>query len=448
MKKKGISLIVLIITIVVIIILATAIIVSLARTNVIENANEATVKQDFRTLQDELNMYIADRFADTRGDFELEDLNADSTTNPSVYDVLPSLSRTKYKDDVVIVNGKLAFKDTMNAQIKAWATEVIKDVGVLPSPYQTATVGTIVSGTKNATITGENASYSNPVIPVGFKAIETSVATWQDSNSDGNPDGWNEGLVIADDAGNQFVWVPVDGTDVTYNKWCTKGYAYNDSNIDYVPASEMPTFPTGVTENTQITKYGGFYVGRYEAGTPDGTTTTRTDTTAKPQSKSGITVWTNINYTNANASAKSFCTTDYVKSGLLTGTSWDTVCKWINNEKDSNNNILHNVDDSRTWGNYSDTTGDAQYDTDGTTRISGSKQTAGFSEYWKAKNIYDFAGNTLEWTNEADSASRGMRGGCYTIGAGGSSLPASFRNFLDASFTGDHLGFRLMLYIM
>ena len=52
-NKKGISLIVLIITIVVIIILATAIIVTLARTNVIDNANEATVKQDFRTLQDE-----------------------------------------------------------------------------------------------------------------------------------------------------------------------------------------------------------------------------------------------------------------------------------------------------------------------------------------------------------------------------------------------------------
>ena len=448
MKKKGIGLIVLIITIVVIIILATAIIVSLARTNVIENANEATVKQDFRTLQDELNMYIADRFADTRGDFELEDLNADSTTNPSVYDVLPSLSRTKYKDDVVIVDGKIAFKDTMNAQIKAWATEVIKDVGEVPKPYQIATIGVEVTGDKNATITGENATYSNPVIPVGFKAINTTSASWTDANSDGNPDGWNEGLVIQDDAGNQFVWVPIDGTNVTYEKWTNKGIAYNDSYIDYVPASEMPTFPTGVTENTQITKYGGFYVGRYEAGTPDGTTTTRTDTTAKPQSKSGITVWTNINYTNANASAKSFCTTDYVKSGLLTGTSWDTVCKWINNEKDSNNNILHNVDDSRTWGNYFDTTGDAQYDTDGTTRISGSKQTAGFSEYWKAKNIYDFAGNTLEWTNEADSASRGMRGGCYTIGAGGSSLPASFRNFLDASFTGDHLGFRLMLYIM
>ena len=448
MKKKGISLIVLIITIVVIIILATAIIVSLARTNVIENANEATVKQDFRTLQDELNMYIADRFADTRGDFELEDLNADSTTNPSVYDVLPSLSRTKYKDDVVIVDGKIAFKDTMNAQIKAWATEVIKDVGEVPKPYQIATIGVEVTGDKNATITGENATYSNPVIPVGFKAINTTSASWTDANSDGNPDGWSEGLVIQDDAGNQFVWVPVDGTNVTYEKWTNKGIAYNDSYIDYVPASEMPTFPTGVTENTQITKYGGFYVGRYEAGTPDGTTTTRTDTTAKPQSKSGITVWTNINYTNANASAKSFCTTDYVKSGLLTGTSWDTVCKWINNEKDSNNNILHNVDDSRTWGNYSDTTGDAQYDTDGTTRISGSKQTAGFSEYWKAKNIYDFAGNVCEWTNEASSAYRVSRGGIYDLCGDSSNLPASFRELNDASFTDFNLGFRLMLYIM
>ena len=436
MKKKGISLIVLIITIVVIIVLATAIIVTLAKTNVIQNANEATVKQDFKTLQDELNMYMADRYADTIGDFEPEDLAyIDENSTPSINDVLPSLKNTKYKDDVVIVEGKIAFKKSMNAQIKAWATEAIKDVGVLPSPYQTATVGTIVSGTKNATITGENASYSNPVIPVGFKAVNTTNASWADANSDGKPDGWNDGLVIQDDDGNQFVWVPVDGTDVTYEKWCTKGYAYNNSNIADVATSEMPEFPTGVTENTQITTYGGFYVGRYEAGTSDGTTTTRTNTTAKPQSKSGITVWTNIDYTNANASAKSFINNAKVKSGLLTGTSWDTVCKWINNSGKS-------VTDSRTWGNHSDSQSSANI------TGKGSKQAAGFSDYWSAKNIYDFAGNTWEWTNEAFSTNRVSRGGSYDNSGNSSRSPASCRSYNNASDTGGILGFRLQLYIM
>ena len=57
-NKKGISLIVLIITIVVIVILATAIIVNIAKTNIIENSNEAVVKQDFKTMQEELDMYM------------------------------------------------------------------------------------------------------------------------------------------------------------------------------------------------------------------------------------------------------------------------------------------------------------------------------------------------------------------------------------------------------
>ena len=108
-KRIGISLIVLIITIVIIIVIATAIIVTLSKTNVIDNANEATLKQDFNTLKDELNVYIADKFVEKNGDFQPENLNADSTTNPSVYEILPSLKSTKYKDNIIIVDGQLAF---------------------------------------------------------------------------------------------------------------------------------------------------------------------------------------------------------------------------------------------------------------------------------------------------------------------------------------------------
>ena len=115
--KKGISLIVLIITIVVIVVLATAIIVNLAKTNVINNANEAQVKQDFKTLQEELNLYKADKYADTLGNFDANTLNADKysvtyesdngVTESDIYDILPSLKNSKYKNKVEIENGKL-----------------------------------------------------------------------------------------------------------------------------------------------------------------------------------------------------------------------------------------------------------------------------------------------------------------------------------------------------
>ena len=108
---------------------------------------------------------------------------------------------------------------------------------------------------------GLNSKYNNPVIPVGFKAINTSDATWLDANNDNLPDGWNDGLVISDEDGNEFVWVPVDGTNVKYEKWCTKGIAYNNSNLSNVPSNELPS---DVSENTQITKYGGFYKQVYQ----------------------------------------------------------------------------------------------------------------------------------------------------------------------------------------
>ena len=58
--KKGISLIVLVITIIVMIIIAGAIIISLNSTSVIEKANDAVIKSDVGTLNDKLVLAYAD----------------------------------------------------------------------------------------------------------------------------------------------------------------------------------------------------------------------------------------------------------------------------------------------------------------------------------------------------------------------------------------------------
>ena len=50
--------------------------------------------------------------------------------------------------------------------------------------------------------------YNNPIIPEGFHKLETETASWNIEN--GVPKGWNNGLVIEDNRGNQFVWIPVD----------------------------------------------------------------------------------------------------------------------------------------------------------------------------------------------------------------------------------------------
>ncbi|MBR6688526.1 MAG: hypothetical protein IKL68_00725 [Clostridia bacterium] len=58
--KKGISLIVLVITIIVMIIIAGAIIISLNSTSVIEKANDAVTKTDVGTLNDKLTLAYVD----------------------------------------------------------------------------------------------------------------------------------------------------------------------------------------------------------------------------------------------------------------------------------------------------------------------------------------------------------------------------------------------------
>lgn len=58
--KKGISLIVLVITIIVMIIIAGAIIISLNSTNVINRADQAVVATDVSTMNDQLNMAYVD----------------------------------------------------------------------------------------------------------------------------------------------------------------------------------------------------------------------------------------------------------------------------------------------------------------------------------------------------------------------------------------------------
>ncbi len=63
--------------------------------------------------------------------------------------------------------------------------------------------------TANQTIDGQlKGTYQNPIIPQGFKAIDNGKAIWKTEEEQEN--GWNEGLVIEDATGNQFVWVPVN----------------------------------------------------------------------------------------------------------------------------------------------------------------------------------------------------------------------------------------------
>lgn len=258
----------------------------------------------------------------------------------------------------------------------------------------------------NTTINGGIARYNNPVVPAGFKPVDTANANWGDGTTPAVD--WNNGLVIEDTKGNQFVWVPVDGTNVTYETWTEgtgSGYSYADM--------ENSDVPSGWDENGQITRYGGFYIARYEASII-------TQDNKVAQSKLGTEVATNISYNEAKELAERIETKDNVKISIITGKQWDTTLKWLVSELGEDAILV----DSSSIGNYS-----------GKITETGSNAT---------KNIYDLAGNAWEWTSENYDGKKVYRGGVATA-TGETSI--SYRGAYNSDLFDEGTSFRMALFV-
>lgn len=317
----------------------------------------------------------------------------------------------------------------------------------------------------------ENAKYTDSedttvTIPNGFKVSDVA--------SDGSSDGEqtvSTGLVIQDKDKNEFVWVPVnytatgtlddDGLDTgfkdTFKRSTTDskytepyGSGYDGEDIEYLKMMKS------VQENK------GFYIGRYEAGTTD-KRTKETTGISKVVVKRDAYPYIYVKWGEEGAVylSKNMYSANEIgaTSTLCYGVQWDAIMKFV---EDS----THSITNSTTWGNYKNnawtierTT--AQY-TDTTnvktgnwTAITSDKSktssasyllTTGASDTFKVKNIFDLAGNVLEWTMEAhDSANRVSRGG--GCGDSGSNGPASYRLFSSPDNSISIIGFRLALYL-
>ena len=317
---------------------------------------------------------------------------------------------------------------------------------------------------KNRTLAGttEGYSYKNPVIPQGFKAVDVGTAIWNYKDSKKTEVvGWNDGLVIQDEIGNQFVWVPVDGVNVNYAKWCTIGY---NNQVKYSTCNDdLSAIP--VNENAQINTYQGFYVARYEAGLTTETTkqssSTNNNTNTIAVSKEGAKIWNYISYNNANIVAKAMInnreTYGNNKSGLITGTQWDTIMKWYQNEEIK-------VDKTQDWGTYSNLAynGNGKYyrytsaGADSTWKEGKFIKNESSSSPWYyhasglnlngiKKNVADLGGNVREWTAEVYSDKRVGRSGVAHDSS--KNYPVSYRHPDGANDVYSHIGFRTVLYI-
>ena len=302
-----------------------------------------------------------------------------------------------------------------------------------------------------------NSNYKGATIPKGFtvsgikseQTIEGGLVIYD--IPEGTTIDWTNPDSVKT-AYNQFVWIPVEVTasDTETNisafrrsAWTanaeTGGERTTGLSTDYTePDSTNDTADkTGIANQIanltkSIYKYGGFYIGRYEAGSE----TERT-------SSSGVTTlgikqdMYPYNYVKWGDSESSIGTTGAVylsnslyntneygaTSMLCTGACWDSMLDFIKDSK-------HSVTDSTKWGNYSNsetytinrgkyavyssgTLGNFQ-DVDNEYSKEKSKSillTTGATERNCSKNIYDVAGNCFEWTTESySSSSRVYRG--------------------------------------
>ena len=252
------------------------------------------------------------------------------------------------------------------------------------------------------------------------------------------------GLVISDkqgdtmtasgvDMGNQFVWIPVAseadlertnfdattgqptiGLATAYTEPYAKGYS--------TEAEEYNTM------KTQVLKYGGFYIGRYEAGVNSTTLRAGATTAQTVVCKKGVAPYNYVPWgksindasemsgkSGAVYLAKNFASQhNYtsVTSTLTYGCQWDAMCRYI---------------------------GDAQR----TTPRKSALELTGSVSTDVSKNIYDLAGSCYEWTMEAGSTGdRVIRGGNYDH-----AYPVSRRDKHFPTNGNDVDSFRPTLYI-
>ena len=338
---------------------------------------------------------------------------------------------------------------------------------------------------------------------------DTNPAKTIPENSIVLEDDANKGIVIKDKNNNEWVWVEVpkatvfsgltidttqELTEQNYNDIKNKliayastyregksgqGYNWTDEYYSGCGMTQDEYTATYQKMLKSVYIYGGFWIGRYEAGiegSVDDVSKARTNASArisieispKAISQKDAIPYNYIYCSEAQALAKEMTPNSNYTSILMFGIQWDLVCKYLEVKSTLETPDINS--NSTSWGNYSNAKIEkiasgkyAVYNGSslGTwTTISGSytKQdsgndyrtllSTGISEYTKKMNIYNFASNEREWTLEKTSNSNypcALRGGSYDLS--GSFYPASHRNNIGTTIAYSDIGFRPALYV-
>ena len=248
----------------------------------------------------------------------------------------------------------------------------------------------------------------------------------------------NAGIVVVDHAitstngvqdYNEYVWIPVDGSTITYAQHT---YATRNANdTSWLADTGNGNWPTYYyrnyslwknkhytssayedemsTNTTSVAKYGGFYIGRYEAGWEPVTANTTRYTNSKPigtskvpSSKYGYSAWNHITQYDASTACDRLSTSS-VRARLIDGYAWDTTVNYISN-------AVSSVIDSSPYGNYLNGTATAsgityKYSLYRTAKSGGATSWVYNNIYYRSEsNAVTLAARTLSESSTADMA--------------------------------------------
>ena len=249
-----------------------------------------------------------------------------------------------------------------------------------------------------------------------------------------------EGIVIEDSNGNQFVWIPTGtyqtstgaktnnlarrtftssgATEVNGDSAISSNY-YGEGDSRSVASTQIAVFKEYASPKSEANPNGngGFYIGRYEQGKGN-------------VCKAEVVPYVNVTRDTAKSKAKAMYSgkNNNVVSELISSYAWDTALNFICQTNNAGYTLSRTT--SSSYGNIG----------------TGSRKNTGVDTNDNYSNIHDLLGNCHEWTTEYYSNSGYpcvYRGGNYDR----SNYYAAFRNFYDTSYAHANFSFRLQLYV-
>lgn len=414
--NKGITLVALVITIIVMLILAGITIATLAGENgILNNASKAGEETEIGKIKEKIALAISEKI-----------------TNKAIEGKKPDLTREEI-EEIITNNGATLVDNIIRIKGKEYPLEDFYqgNVTIEKDPIKKIQ-GKVLSRVQNTELKDE---YGNKImVPEGFKIVVNDTTS--------NASHVTEGIVIEDEEGNQFVWIPVGNiktstSDTTGINIKLSRYTFaedgipiaQDENVIDTYFQELETSSYGNTIakdinafKKSVVNHGGYYIGRYEASYGiDGKANSRVSTgysdTIEPTTES--TLWNSISQLDAAIASHNMYNSNNFTSDLINSYAWDTAILFIQNfskheaysKQNSFNTSLANT------GMNKD----------------------------NLLNINDMASNVAEWTTESSSNTTKpsvLRGGSYYD----NKLTSTSRNSRINTSKSYAIGFRPILY--